>query len=110
MLCCCAAVLQGGREEQLLCCELDLDLHIPLCFFHRIINYYYYNGNESEPVNPMVALTEACKPKCTVQWEKYQACIPRIEKAKEGDCEAWYFDFYKCLDKCRVPESVKYVK
>ncbi|RYH31990.1 hypothetical protein EON65_01570 [archaeon] len=26
--------------------------------------------------------------------------MPRIEKAKEGDCEAWYFDYITCLDKC----------
>ena len=29
-----------------------------------------------------------------------QACEKRIETAKEGDCEPWYFDYYKCLDKC----------
>ena len=29
-----------------------------------------------------------------------QSCIKRIEKKGEGDCEAWYFDYYKCIDKC----------
>lgn len=29
-----------------------------------------------------------------------QKCIPRIEKAGEGDCESWYFDYIHCLDKC----------
>jgi len=23
-----------------------------------------------------------------------------LKKASEGDCEAWYFDYIKCLDKC----------
>lgn len=31
---------------------------------------------------------------------KYKACKVRIAAAKEGDCEAWYFDFLKCVDKC----------
>eukprot|EP01031_Cornospumella_fuschlensis_P033080 gene33080-40015_t len=65
---------------------------------------------DSEPVDPLPQLTEACKPKCTTEWGKYQACIPRIEKAKEGDCEAWYFDYIKCLDQCRVPQLKKFLK
>jgi hypothetical protein len=29
-----------------------------------------------------------------------KACKARIEKTKEGDCEPWYFDYWKCIDKC----------
>ena len=39
-----------------------------------------------------------------------QSCIARIEKSKEGDCEAWYFDYMKCIDKCRVPQIFKTLK
>eukprot|EP01041_Mallomonas_annulata_P008155 gene8155-16764_t len=58
------------------------------------------SSGDEEPVDPFPAITEACKPKCTPQFASYKACIERIEKKKEGDCEAWYFDYYNCLDKC----------
>lgn len=28
-----------------------------------------------------------------------QACAARIKGNPEADCESWYFDYYKCLDK-----------
>jgi hypothetical protein len=34
-----------------------------------------------------------------------QACAARIKTNPEADCESWYFDYYKCLDKW-VSESV----
>lgn len=89
--------------------------------FWRNFSHIFYFPQE-EPVDQLPALTEACKPKCAPQFKKYevsswfnsdcrssfgsksilkfQECIPRINKAKEGDCEAWYFDYYKCLDQC----------
>jgi hypothetical protein len=29
-----------------------------------------------------------------------QECSKRIAGGKEGDCEPWYFDYLKCIDKC----------
>jgi len=43
-------------------------------------------------------------------YAKYEACKARIEKTKEGDCEPWYFDYWKCIDKCRVPQIMKNLK
>eukprot|EP01040_Poterioochromonas_malhamensis_P004586 gene4588-4917_t len=67
-------------------------------------------GDDSEPVDVLPKLTEGCKPQCTEQWAKYEACIVRLEKKKEGDCEPWYFDHLKCLDKCRGPQLFKHLK
>lgn len=39
-----------------------------------------------------------------------QACVKRIEAKGEGDCEPWYFDYWKCIDKCRVPQLFKKLK
>jgi Ubiquinol-cytochrome C reductase hinge protein len=36
----------------------------------------------------------------TILPQLLQSCIKRIEKKGSGDCEAWYFDYYKCIDKC----------
>ena len=33
-------------------------------------------------------------------YKQTKACKARIEKTKEGDCEPWYFDYWKCIDKC----------
>ena len=56
--------------------------------------------DDEDPVCPIPAITEACKPKCTAFYDKYQACAARIEKKGEGDCEPWYFDWVHCVDKC----------
>ena len=56
--------------------------------------------DEEDPVCPIPAIAEACKPKCKSFLEKYNACAERIEKKGEGDCEPWYFDYLHCIDKC----------
>lgn len=58
----------------------------------------------------MPKLTEECKPKCTAPMAAYEACKERIAKHKDGDCESWYFDYLKCIDKCRVPQIFKTLK
>jgi ubiquinol-cytochrome c reductase subunit 6 len=55
-------------------------------------------------------MTEACKPKCTAAFAAYQACEERIKTKPGHDCEAWYFDYYKCIDKCRAPQIFKVLK
>lgn len=56
--------------------------------------------DEEDPVCPIPAIAEACKPKCKPFLEKYNACAERIAKKGEGDCEPWYFDYLHCIDKC----------
>lgn len=65
---------------------------------------------DSEPVSPLPALTEACKPKCKSQLASYESCVDRIKKKGHGECEPWFFDYMKCIDKCRVPELFRTVK
>ena len=66
---------------------------------------------EEEPECILPKLTEACKPKCTAPYAKYEACIERITKDPErGDCESWYFDYLKCVDNCRMPQVMKHLK
>ena len=67
-------------------------------------------------MNPMVTVTEAVKPKCKPEWTLYevtphymfliycnshntQNCTKRIASKPGEDCEAWYFDYWKCIDK-----------
>ena len=38
-------------------------------------------SGSSDPVNPLIAVTEACKPKCVTQQKLYDSCVDRI-KAK----------------------------
>eukprot|EP00341_Mesodinium_pulex_P007774 CAMPEP_0116957626 /NCGR_PEP_ID=MMETSP0467-20121206/44094_1 /TAXON_ID=283647 /ORGANISM="Mesodinium pulex, Strain SPMC105" /LENGTH=67 /DNA_ID=CAMNT_0004644433 /DNA_START=27 /DNA_END=230 /DNA_ORIENTATION=+ len=66
--------------------------------------------DEEDPVCPLPAITEACKPKCTSFLQKYNACVERIEKKGEGDCEGWYFDYLHCVDKCKAPQIMKHLK
>ena len=57
-----------------------------------------------------MCITEECKAKATAPWAAYEACKVRLAKHKEGDCEAWYFDFLKAVDQCRVPQIFKTLK
>lgn len=58
---------------------------------------------DEEPVDPLPALRQECKPSCIAQFEKYEACVKRVKAKGEGDCEAWFFDYLHCLDKCVAP-------
>lgn len=40
----------------------------------------------------------------------YNECTKRIEKKGEGDCEAWFFDFIHCRDKCVAPKIFTFTK
>jgi hypothetical protein len=67
-------------------------------------------GDGDEPECQMPRITEECKAKATAPWAAYEACKVRLAKHKEGDCEAWYFDFLKAVDQCRVPQIFKTLK
>jgi len=34
-----------------------------------------------------------------------QACVERITAKGAGECEPYYFDFLKCVDKCVAPKA-----
>eukprot|EP00603_Paraphysomonas_imperforata_P013181 CAMPEP_0114477676 /NCGR_PEP_ID=MMETSP0104-20121206/15500_1 /TAXON_ID=37642 ORGANISM="Paraphysomonas imperforata, Strain PA2" /NCGR_SAMPLE_ID=MMETSP0104 /ASSEMBLY_ACC=CAM_ASM_000202 /LENGTH=67 /DNA_ID=CAMNT_0001652659 /DNA_START=42 /DNA_END=245 /DNA_ORIENTATION=+ len=66
--------------------------------------------DDDEPVCPIPAITEKVKHRCAGEWQRYEACAARIKGNAEADCESWYFDYYKCLDKWRGPEIFKKLK
>lgn len=49
---------------------------------------------------PLPELRKSCEPKCKSFYAHYEACKERIEKKGAGDCEPYYFDWLKCIDKC----------
>lgn len=55
---------------------------------------------DEEPVDPKPILEKQCHSSCTTPWTAYQKCETRIKEKGFGDCEAWYFDYWKCVDKC----------
>ncbi len=63
-----------------------------------------------EPVDCLPALRQECIKKCPVEVKNYEACKDRIKAKGSGDCEAWYFDMLKCVDKCVVPQVFKNTK
>ncbi len=65
---------------------------------------------DEEPVDILPQLRQDCIKSCPVPKAAYEACIKRIEKKGEGDCEAWYFDMLTCVDKCVAPKIFKHVK
>eukprot|EP00527_Entomoneis_sp_CCMP2396_P007338 CAMPEP_0198149498 /NCGR_PEP_ID=MMETSP1443-20131203/46881_1 /TAXON_ID=186043 /ORGANISM="Entomoneis sp., Strain CCMP2396" /LENGTH=67 /DNA_ID=CAMNT_0043814557 /DNA_START=108 /DNA_END=311 /DNA_ORIENTATION=- len=59
----------------------------------------------SEITDPMHGIREECKNKdCIFQKQEYDQCVSRITEKKFGDCEAWFFDWIKCADKCIAPK------
>ena len=58
----------------------------------------------------LASLRADCTKKCPNEQKNYDACKKRIEEKGHGDCEAWYFDQLKCIDKCVVPQAFKFTK
>ena len=78
---------------------------------------------------------QACEPRCADVFKHYLACADRIEqkgagagaaslntnrhrtpsprphkKKTAGDCEPYYFDWLKCIDKCAMPHIMQKLK
>ena len=79
---------------------------------------------------------QACEPRCADVFKHYLACADRIEqkgagagaaslkhkppsyataatapqKPTAGDCEPYYFDWLKCIDKCAMPHIMQKLK
>jgi len=67
-------------------------------------------NQDEEPECQYPKITEACKPSCKPAFAAYEACKERIKTKPGYDCEQWYFDYMKCIDKCRVPQIFKHLK
>ncbi|KAJ1412689.1 hypothetical protein B484DRAFT_352985 [Ochromonadaceae sp. CCMP2298] len=65
---------------------------------------------DEEPLCVLPQLTKLCEPKCVAPFKQYNDCSKRLDAGKAGDCEPWYFDYLKCIDKCRVPQIMKHLK
>lgn len=57
-------------------------------------------ADEEEAACPLPKIREDCEPKCASCFAAYLACKQRIEAKGAGDCEPYYFDWLKCIDKC----------
>lgn len=53
-----------------------------------------------DPVDPKPELEAKCHEPCKPLFDLYTACAKRVEKAGDGTCEPWFFDYTKCVDKC----------
>ena len=76
---------------------------------------------------------QACEPRCADVFKHYLACADRIEQkgagagaaslntnrhrtpsprpqTHTGDCEPYYFDWLKCIDKCAMPHIMQKLK
>eukprot|EP00466_Bigelowiella_natans_P003357 jgi/Bigna1/55834/estExt_Genewise1Plus.C_720071 len=69
-------------------------------------------SEENEIPDPKLTAEETCKPKCAAPWKAYLACAKRIEGDTSGEkhCSGWYFDYWKCIDKCATPSVFKGTK
>jgi len=66
--------------------------------------------SEEEVVDHLPALKKECAKHCPAQKKEYDACVNRIAKLGEGDCEGWYFDLLHCVDHCVAPKAFKGLK
>lgn len=67
-------------------------------------------SDEEDPVDALPELRKECAKGCTAPKKDYDACVKRIADRGEGDCEAWYFDYLHCIDKCVMPKIFNYTK
>ena len=104
----------------------------------RIIGRRTPAATHARPVVPRSAHarpSQACEPRCADVFKHYLACADRIEqkgagagaaslntnppshataattqKKRAGDCEPYYFDWLKCIDKCAMPHIMQKLK
>ena len=69
-------------------------------------------ADEEDPVCALPAIKEACKNSdgCKGVLHHYQECLTRNADKKGYDCEPYYFDLLKCVDKCAIPQIGKLIK
>lgn len=82
----------------------------PYVLKFRCIGYSVVLLWSDEPVDPKPALEKLCHEPCKPLWEDYKACGTRIAKKGDGECSAWYFDYWKCVDKCVAPKLFEKLK
>ena len=104
----------------------------------RIIGRRTPAATHARPVVPRSAHarpSQACEPRCADVFKHYLACADRIEQKgagagaasltqtaivrhrrdrtttnPAGDCEPYYFDWLKCIDKCAMPHIMQKLK
>eukprot|EP00620_Florenciella_sp_RCC1587_P020959 CAMPEP_0182556566 /NCGR_PEP_ID=MMETSP1324-20130603/789_1 /TAXON_ID=236786 /ORGANISM="Florenciella sp., Strain RCC1587" /LENGTH=69 /DNA_ID=CAMNT_0024768475 /DNA_START=48 /DNA_END=257 /DNA_ORIENTATION=+ len=68
-------------------------------------------ADEEDPVCQLPQIKEACKTSaCASTLSHYTECVERINAKGGGDCEPYYFDLLKCVDKCAIPQIGKILK
>ncbi|EED89164.1 ubiquinol cytochrome c reductase [Thalassiosira pseudonana CCMP1335] len=77
---------------------------------HQTIKNNKNSQSEEEVVDHLPQLKASCAKHCPAQKKEYDACVNRITKLGEGDCEAWYFDLLHCVDHCVAPQAFKKLK
>ena len=67
---------------------------------------------DEDPQCALPAIKEACKSSdaCKPTLHHYQECLTRNADKKGYDCEPYYFDLLKCVDKCAIPQIGKHLK
>ena len=53
-----------------------------------------------EVVDPKPKVDASCHKSCTREFSEYEKCKERIKAKGTGVCEAWHFDYQKCIDAC----------
>jgi len=77
---------------------------------HNILTPPQSDEDDNDPVDRLPVYREECRSTCVKEIADYDACVKRIEEKGSGDCEAWYFDSLKCIDKCVVPKQFEGTK
>lgn len=84
---------------------------LPLTLTNRFTAAFVLTQSEpGTPVDPLPRIRAECLTKCPKDKANYDACVERITKSGEGDCEAWFFDLTKCIDKCAAPKIFQLTK
>jgi ubiquinol-cytochrome c reductase subunit 6 len=58
----------------------------------------------------MDAIKDECRSSCPDAVKEYNACVERITAKGSGECEPYYFDLIKCIDKCAAPKYWQNIK
>jgi hypothetical protein len=59
-----------------------------------------HNQQADEVVDPKPKVDASCHKSCTREFSEYEKCKERIKAKGTGVCEAWHFDYQKCIDAC----------
>ena len=103
--------------------------------FRSLLHASRLTAKRADHTRPSHDHPQACEPRCADVFKHYLACADRIEqkgagagaaslntkppsyaiaattrKKRAGDCEPYYFDWLKCIDKCAMPHIMQKLK